>query len=56
MGLFKRKTKQEKLKAAYKKKLEEAFHMSKTNRTASDALMKEAEDIMEQIKEEEKTR
>jgi hypothetical protein len=51
MGFFKRKTKKEKLQAAYK--MEESFHMSKTNRTASDALVKEAEDILDLIKKEE---
>ena len=53
MGLFSRKTKKEKLQEAYKKKMEESFHMSKTNRTASDALVKEAEDILALIKKEE---
>lgn len=53
MGFFTRKTKKEKLQEAYKKKMEESFHMSKTNRAASDALVKEAEDILDLIKKEE---
>ncbi len=52
-GLFKKKSKKEKLEAAYRKKLEEAHKMSTINRSDSDALLKEAEDILDEIKREE---
>ena len=45
-GLFKKKSKKEKLLDQYKKKKELAYHMSKKNRTESDRLEKEAEDIL----------
>ena len=52
-NLFKKKTKKEKLEIQYKKCLEEAFILSKTNRSASDSKVAEANEIlklMEQIK------
>ena len=45
-GLFKRKTKKEKLEDLYQKKKEGAFKMSKINRQESDKLEKEANDIL----------
>ena len=45
-GLFKKKSKKEKLLDQYKKKKELAYYMSKKNRTESDRLEKEAEDIL----------
>ncbi len=47
--LFKRKTQKEKLEAQYEKLLEVAFKLSKTNRTASDAKMAEAEALRKEI-------
>ena len=44
-GLFKKKSEREKLLADYKKLKEQAFILSKTNRTESDRLEKEAHDI-----------
>ena len=48
-GLFKKKTEKEKLLVLYKKTKEKAFLLSKTNRTESDKLEKEANDILEKI-------
>ncbi|MDC3105194.1 Lacal_2735 family protein [bacterium] len=44
-GLFKKKSEREKLLAVYKKLKEQAFILSKTNRSESDRLEKEAHDI-----------
>ena len=44
-GLFKKKSEREKLLADYKKLKEQAFILSKTNRSESDRLEKEAHDI-----------
>ena len=44
-GLFKKKSEREKLLADYKKLKEQAFVLSKTNRSESDRLEKEAHDI-----------
>ena len=44
-GLFKKKSEREKLLADYKKIKEQAFILSKTNRSESDRLEKEAHDI-----------
>ena len=54
MGLFKRKTKKEKLNKAYMKKLEEAKKMSVINRSESDRLTREANDILNEIESLEK--
>ena len=54
MGIFKRKSKKEKLEQQYEKKLEEAYKMSHINRAKSDQLRSEAEDILKMIEEEEK--
>ena len=50
MGFFTRKTKKEKLNDQYKKKLEQAYKMSTSNRTESDRLTAEANEILEEIK------
>jgi hypothetical protein len=50
MGFFSRKSKKEKLNEQYKKKLEQAYKMSTINRTESDRLTKEANEILEEIK------
>jgi hypothetical protein len=48
-GLFKKKSVEEKLREEYKKLSEEAYHLSKTDRTASDAKMALADQIMDQL-------
>lgn len=48
-GLFKKKTEREKLLDLYKKLKEEAFILSKTNRTESDKLEQEAYEISKKI-------
>ena len=48
-GLFKKKTEREKLLHQYKKLKEEAFILSKTNRTESDKLEQEAYEISKKI-------
>ena len=50
-GLFKRKSEREKLEELYRKKKEQAFKMSRINRTESDKLEKEANDILNKISE-----
>lgn len=49
-GLFKKKSEKETLLKKYKALTEEAFKLSHSNRTASDAKTKEANDILEKIK------
>ena len=48
-GLFKKKTERQKLLEIYKKKKEEAFNLSKINRTKSDKLEQEAYEISKKI-------
>ena len=48
-GIFKKKSKKEKLQDLYKKKKEQAFKISRTNRKESDKLEKEANDILMEI-------
>ncbi|MDG1849640.1 MAG: Lacal_2735 family protein [Flavobacteriales bacterium] len=48
-GIFKRKSKVEKLQLKYKKLLEEAHKHSKVNRKLSDRKMFEANEILDQI-------
>ena len=48
-GLFKKKTKKEKLIDLYNKKKEQAFKLSRINRKESDKLEKEANDILIEI-------
>lgn len=50
MGFFTRKSKKDKLNDQYNKKLEQAYKMSTSNRTESDRLTAEANDILEEIK------
>ena len=45
-GLFKKKSKKDKLRELYNKKKEQAFKISRTNRKESDRLEKEANDIL----------
>jgi hypothetical protein len=49
LNIFKSKTPIEKLEEKYKKKLNEAFELSKINRTASDAKYAEANKIIDEI-------
>ena len=48
-NIFKRKTEKEKLENKYRIYLKEAFKLSKTNRSASDAKIVEANKILELI-------
>lgn len=48
-GLFKKKTKREKLYAQYQKLLEESHKLSTSNRKLSDEKAAEAESIMQEI-------
>ena len=48
-GLFKKKTKKEKLEKKYKSLINESFKLSRTNRTASDAKQAEAEEVRKEI-------
>ena len=48
-GLFKKKTEREKLLDHYKKLKEEAFILSKTNRTESDRLEQEAYEVSKKL-------
>lgn len=48
-GLFKKKGEKEKLMVQYSKLLEEAFNLSKTNRTESDKKNAEAAALLEKI-------
>lgn len=48
-GLFKKTSEKEKLQKKYKKLLEEAYALSKSNRTASDAKTAEAEEMLKKI-------
>jgi len=50
-GLFKKKTEVEKLQETYKKLMKEAFDLSKTNRSESDAKYAKADKIQKQIEE-----
>ena len=51
-GLFKKKSKKEKLMKQYNQLMKESFELSRTNRKASDAKRKEAEDLMQIIEKE----
>lgn len=48
-GLFKKKSPNDELNGKYQKVLEEAFKLSKTNRSESDKKYKEADEIAKQI-------
>ncbi len=49
MGLFRRKSKREKLEDKYEKLLKQAHQMSTVNRTKSDELMAQAEEINKEL-------
>jgi len=49
LGLFKKKSPEDKLRAEYKKLTEEAFRLSKTDRIAADEKTAQAEKIMTQL-------
>jgi len=48
-GIFKKKSKREKLLKLYNKKKEEAFNLSKIDRRKSDEKEKEASDILDAL-------
>jgi hypothetical protein len=48
-GLFKKKSKVEKLELKYKKLLEEAYKLSTSNRQMSDAKTEEANEVLKEI-------
>lgn len=48
-GIFKKKSKLEKLQDKYNKLLEEAFNLSRTDRKASDQKTFEAEQVLKEI-------
>lgn len=48
-GLFKKKDPAEKLSKEYKELMQKAFDLSKTDRTASDALYAKADELMKRI-------
>lgn len=50
-GLFKKKSKKEKLLDLYNKKKEQAYKLSRTNRRESDKIEKEANDILLEIEQ-----
>lgn len=47
--LFKKKSKSEVLQGKYQKLMEEAFQLSKSNRTESDKKYAEAQDLLKEI-------
>ena len=50
-GLFKKKSKLEKLELKYKKLLNEAYNLSKINRSKSDAKTFEANEVLKEIEQ-----
>lgn len=48
-GLFKKKTELEKLQESYKNLLDKAYKVSHSNRTESDKIMAEAEEVAKKI-------
>ena len=48
-GLFKKKSKKEKLQAKYEIMIKKAYQLSHTDRRASDAMTAEAEGILQEI-------
>ncbi|WP_375239529.1 Lacal_2735 family protein [Aurantibacter sp.] len=48
-GIFKKKTELDKLEKEYKQLLEEAFKLSTSNRSASDAKQNDAQQILDKI-------
>jgi len=49
LNIFKRKSEKEKLMEKYAQLMEESYQLSKTNRSASDAKVSEAMEIMAKI-------
>jgi len=49
LGLFKKKSPKEKLEKRYRKLLEEAHQLSHRDRTAGDAKLAEAEEVLKEI-------
>jgi len=49
MGIFRKRTKQQKLERKHSKLLEEAYKLSRTDRTAGDQKYAEAEAILKEI-------
>lgn len=54
MGLFKKKSKSDKLNDKYEKLLQQAHKMSTVNRTKSDELMAEAQEVLKELESIEK--
>lgn len=54
MGLFKRKSKLDKLNDKYEKLLQQAHKMSTINRTKSDELIAESQEVLKEIESLEK--
>jgi hypothetical protein len=48
-GLFKKKTEKEKLQEQYQKLLEKSYKLSHTNRTESDKVALEADELLKKI-------
>lgn len=48
-GIFRKKTEQEKLAAQYNRLMQEAFELSRVNRTASDSKYAEADAIQKKM-------
>lgn len=49
LKLFKKPSPRERLERAYRKLLEESFHLSTSNRAASDRKRAEAEEVLKQM-------
>lgn len=49
LGLFKKKSEKEKLQDKYKKLIEKSYKLSHTNRTESDKVAAEADELLKQI-------
>lgn len=50
-GLFKKKSKSDKLKKKYEKLIEESYKLSHTDRTASSMKAAEADDVLKEIEQ-----
>jgi Family of unknown function (DUF6435) len=48
-GFFKKKTKKEELQAKYEKLMQQAFELSKSNRSASDQKYAEAQEVQDEL-------
>jgi len=55
-GLFKKKTKLEKLQIEYKALMKEAYHLSRINRTQSDQKYLEAEEVLKEIEKQDENK